>query len=219
MSPPRAAPAAADTCLDSPYASRQQRGGTIIDERICDLATYLIRLTTPGWFRPKRCRCGCRRLHIHSYRERQLRGTATEAAQLATVRIVVFICTRCSATWRVLPAFLARGLWRTWLVVASVLLGSRGQHEPVIPARTRQLGASPRPTARIVGLRAAACGRPGSWSGLHSKRALRRLRQGNFLPRALCSARRAAASARAGAASRVAREGWEGGRVASGPGS
>ena len=138
MSPPRAAPAAADTCLDSPYASRQQRGGTIIDERICDLATYLIRLTTPGWFRPKRCRCGCRRLHIHSYRERQLRGTATEAAQLATVRIVVFICTRCSATWRVLPAFLARGLWRTWLVVVSVLLGSRGQHEPVIPARTRQ---------------------------------------------------------------------------------
>ena len=72
-----------------------------------------------------------------AYRERKLRG-ATESAQLATVRIVVFICTRCSATWRVLPAFLARGLWRTWLVVASVLLGSRGQHEPVIPARTRQ---------------------------------------------------------------------------------
>jgi hypothetical protein len=138
MCPPRAAPPAADRCLDSSYTSRKQRGGTIVDETIVLLAAYLTRLFDPGSLRPPRCRCGCPRLHLHDRRERRLRGSMTADGQYLTVQIVVFICSKCSATWRVLPAFLARNLWRSWLVVASILLGTRQAHEPVIPERTRQ---------------------------------------------------------------------------------
>jgi hypothetical protein len=38
----------------------------------------------------------------------------------------------------VLPAFLARCLWRTWAVVAAVLFGQRRPDEPKVPLRTRQ---------------------------------------------------------------------------------
>ena len=51
------------------------------------------------------------------------------------VTVMVFLCAKCFATWRVLPAFLARCLWRTWEVVEAALSdGGR----PQVPARTVQ---------------------------------------------------------------------------------
>ena len=53
--------------------------------------------------------------------------------------VVVFLCVKCSATWRVLPAFLARCLWRSWKVVAAAVgFCGRRADEPEVPERTRQ---------------------------------------------------------------------------------
>ena len=141
MYPERATPPALDRCLVSSYTSRGragQKGGTLIDETVLDLATHEARMKDPASYRPAECRCGCDRLHLHDLRDRQARGTAASSGGFAVVTVVVFLCARCSATWRVLPAFLARCLWRTWAVVAAVVFGQRRPDEPVVPRRTRQ---------------------------------------------------------------------------------
>ncbi len=134
----RTAPPAADSCLVSSYASRGgtgQKGGTLIDETVIDLATHEARLKDPASYRPAECRCcGGARLHLHDRRDRKARG----GAGIAVVSVVIFLCAKCSATWRVLPAFLARCLWRTWPVVVAVLCGQRRGDEPDVPRRTRQ---------------------------------------------------------------------------------
>ena len=131
-------PPAAASCLVSSYASRGgtgQKGGTLIDETVLDLATHEERMKDPASYRPAVCRCGGDRLHLHDRRERKVRG----ASGIFIVSVVVFLCAKCSATWRVLPAFLARCLWRTWAVVAAVLcFAQRSAAEPEVPRRTRQ---------------------------------------------------------------------------------
>lgn len=130
----RTAPPAAESCLVSSYASRGgQKGGTLVDETVVDLAAHETKMTDPGSYRPAECRCGCTRLHLHDRRERKARGSGN-----AAVMVVIFLCTKCFATWRVLPAFLARCLWRTWEVVEAALFeGERPLAAPV-PARTVQ---------------------------------------------------------------------------------
>lgn len=62
------------------------------------------------------------------------------------IRIVQYICASadCGATWRILPRFLARHLWRAWVTVERVveLEGSAAAAATApavpIPARTRQ---------------------------------------------------------------------------------
>lgn len=129
-----AAPPAAESCLFSSYASRGRKGGTLIDEAVLDLAAHEARMKDPGSYRPAECRCGGDRLHLHDRRDRKVRGDAG----IAVVSVVIFLCAKCLATWRVLPAFLARSLWRTWKVVeAAVLEGEQALAAPV-PARTVQ---------------------------------------------------------------------------------
>lgn len=134
----RTAPPAAASCLVSSYASRGgtgQKGGTLIDETVIDLAAHEARMKNPASYRPAECRCGGDRLHLHDRRDRKVRGDAG----IAVVSVVIFLCAKCSATWRVLPAFLARCLWRTWPVVAAVLcFAQRRTAEPEVPRRTRQ---------------------------------------------------------------------------------
>lgn len=127
MDPEWAAPPAAETCLVSSDASRGRKGGTIIDERVRELAEHEARMKEPAWYRPAECRCGCTRLHLHDRRERRAKG--------AVVTVVVFLCAKCLATWRVLPAFLARCLWRSWDVVERALFGER---RGPVPVRTVQ---------------------------------------------------------------------------------
>lgn len=130
MDPRWAAPPAAETCLVLSDASRGQRGGTFIAEAVLELSVHEAMMKDPGTYRPAECRCGCQRLHLHDKRERKALGSGA-----AVVMVAVFLCTRCSATWRVLPAFLARCLWRTWGAVEAALL-DEGQVR--VPVRTVQ---------------------------------------------------------------------------------
>ncbi len=127
----RTAPPAAESCLVFSYASRGRKGGTLVDETVIDLAAHEARMKDPGSYRPAECRCGGDRLHLHDRRDRKVRGRAG----IAVVSVVIFLCAKCFATWRVLPAFLARCLWRTWEVVEAAL---DGQGEVPVPARTVQ---------------------------------------------------------------------------------
>ncbi len=60
-------------------------------------------------------------LHAHDFVERRPRGAPDVAAE---IRIRRYICANkeCQATWRILPAFLARHLWRVWPTVERVAL-------------------------------------------------------------------------------------------------
>jgi hypothetical protein len=134
------------------YASRGQKGGTLIDESVADLAEHEIRMRDPGSYRPKECRCGGRTLHVHGRRERKMVGSTQAERGLGTVTVMVFLCASCLATWRVLPAFLTRCLWRAWAVVEGVVAGTRRASEPRVPGRTqRRWLARLAQTARVPG--------------------------------------------------------------------
>ncbi len=140
MHPRRAAPPAADSCLSRPYSSRaKQKGGTFIAESIKTLAEQEAALVEPDRCRPARCLargCTSTRLHVHERRERRPRQLVVEGAPVAVVQILIFMCAVCGATWRVVPAFLARCLWRTWRVVEGETLGERDAGTPPVPGRT-----------------------------------------------------------------------------------
>ena len=163
MDPGRAAPPAAERCLVLRYASSGQKGGTLIDESVVDLAEHEARMHDPGSYRPKECRCGGRTLHVHGRRERRMRGSATADGGLGTVTVMVFLCASCLATWRVLPAFLTRCLWRAWAVVERVVAGTRRADEPRVPERTqRRWLARLAQTARVPGQVLATSGSVGA---------------------------------------------------------
>jgi len=140
MHPVGAAPPAADSCLSRLYSSSpKQKGGTRIAEAVHDLATHLRMLLTPWAYCPEACRCGCDRLHVHGLRERHPRHFVVDGVPVPVVSILVFICADCDATWRVLPAFLARLLWHTWDVIEREALAKpRPRAAPAVPRRTVQ---------------------------------------------------------------------------------
>jgi hypothetical protein len=117
------------------------KGGTLIDDEVRDLETHAIRVRDPDGYRPGRCpRCEHGVLHVHCYPERHPRG---ELGLPAVVRIVQYVCAaaECGATWRILPMFLARHLWRAWKTVERVVMPAgmpRSVAAPPIPARTEQ---------------------------------------------------------------------------------
>lgn len=119
--------------LDRGYPS-SQKGGTLIAEWVLDLATHEECLCRPERYRPKSCgRCGSK-VHVHDLRSRQMLGDPAVSTE-----VMRFRCAdreACGATWLILPAFLARRLWRSWRTVAAAVDRSEGT-EPV-PARTRR---------------------------------------------------------------------------------
>lgn len=133
-----------ERCLITSRVSRY-KGGTLIDEDVGDLDTHVRRVCDPDGYRPALCpRCGHGGLHVHCYRERHPRG---EAGLPPVIRIVQYICTHedCGATWRIVPRFLARHLWRVWPTVERAIdLGERVVTPTTppgsvpIPARTRR---------------------------------------------------------------------------------
>ena len=61
----------------------------------------------------------------------------------AVVRIIQYVCAaaECGATWRILPMFLARHLWRAWKTVERIVMPAgipRSAAAPSMPARTEQ---------------------------------------------------------------------------------
>src|SRR4051794_9505079 len=76
MNEMRTAPPAAESFLITSYASRGgagQKGGTLVDETVVDLAAHETKMKDPGSYRPAECRCGCSRLPLHDRRERKPR--------------------------------------------------------------------------------------------------------------------------------------------------
>ncbi len=116
MTDHRPPPPEPEDCLTHSRVSRY-KGGTLIVEHVHDLATHERLLADRDGYRPDECaRCFGHVLHVHDYPERRPRG---ELDLPPVVRIVRFICAApaCRATWRILPAILARHLWRIWPTV------------------------------------------------------------------------------------------------------
>ena len=128
MSRDRLPPPVPEACLCRPYRS-SQKGGTLVAEEVTEAAAHQRRVCDPGGYRLDRCpRCGHGVVHVHGYRERLVAGEDDQSV----VRIVIHRCAQrlCRATWRILPAFLARRLWRTWGTVEQEVLG-----DAAVPAR------------------------------------------------------------------------------------
>ena len=113
-----------EACLCHRYPPGQ-KGGTLIAEDVLTLEQHEKMLCT-GRYRPQR---GCPKcagyLHIHDYRNRLL--VADPASAITVVR---FLCCSCGATWQVLPALLARHLWRSWHTVERA--AERSQQAPMM---------------------------------------------------------------------------------------
>jgi hypothetical protein len=142
----RSPPPDPDPCLCRAYASRvpKQKGGTLIAESVVDLEDHERHLRIDG-YRPAGCpRCGSP-VHAHEYRSRLLLGEAEGSTE-----IVIYRCAdheRCGAVWRVLPALLARHLWRAWDTVEQTVADRDGE-EPVAPGLTGAAGPAIPETTR-----------------------------------------------------------------------
>jgi hypothetical protein len=142
-----------ESCLITSRVSRF-KGGTLIAEDVGDLATHGRRICDPDGYRPDSCpRCDGEVLHVHCYRERHPRG---EAGMPPVIPIIQYICaaTGCGATWRILPLFLARHLWRVWPTVERVFKPGdtpTPAESPPIPERTKnRWRARLRASARVL---------------------------------------------------------------------
>jgi hypothetical protein len=117
-----------EACLTMSRASRY-KGGTVIAEDVWSLQEHRRRVANGDLYRPGVCgACQGTRLHVHDYVER----TPLGFAMLAVLTIVRFICAndQCRATWRVLPAFLARHLWYGWKTVESNTVSAQADALP-----------------------------------------------------------------------------------------
>lgn len=136
MTDHRSPPPPAETCLVRSYASRGVKGGTLIAEDVTDLSTHEHCLRT-GAYRPAQCPpCGAI-MHVHDYRDRSLRASGVEVAT-----VVRFRCAdreECGAVFLVLPALIARHLWRAWDTVEQATRehdASEDRPPTIVPART-----------------------------------------------------------------------------------
>lgn len=108
--------------------------GTLIAAEIVTLEQHAAALANPDLERPDLClACRCPQVHVHERRTRLLDGLGS-----ATVEILIFRCAgpSCRVVWRVLPAFLARHLWRAWARIVEALDDARERCST--PKRTRQ---------------------------------------------------------------------------------
>jgi hypothetical protein len=63
---------------------------------------------------------------VHDYPERKW----------LAITLVRYLCPVCGATWRMLPLFVARMLWRSWPTVEAKTLGPASPSAPRVPERT-----------------------------------------------------------------------------------
>lgn len=120
LAPPPPAP-----CLTRSYKSRGVKGGTVIAEDVRDAQTHRQRLLDPDDYRRAivACwACGSSVLHAHAFRQRQLRPADRFGSppRQETIRLYRCAVKACRAVFTVLPAFIARHLWRAWETVDAV---------------------------------------------------------------------------------------------------
>jgi hypothetical protein len=112
-------------CLTRSYSSRGIKGGTVIAEEVLERNRHEELLLDPDGYREvvaPCASCGGEHLHAHCFRTRDLRPAARGApAEVVTIRL--YLCASCRAVFTVLPAFIARHLWRAWETVRSVVEG------------------------------------------------------------------------------------------------
>jgi len=111
---------AAPAYLTTPYAAkREQKGGTLIAESVCEIDEHRQLLDNDG-YRPAGCLLCGRFLHVLDLRPRKLRDQPDSAEEL----ICRYRCRPCRAVWQVLPGFIARHLHRTWDAVQSAVVAA-----------------------------------------------------------------------------------------------
>lgn len=122
---------------------RDGKGGTLIAEQVRTLQAHRARICTPDGYRPAACaRCGGEAMHVHDYRPRHL--VAFEELGSGRVSPVIdvarYVCARpeCGAIWQVLPALVARHLWRAWSTVEGAAFEDTDPAAAAdVPERTR----------------------------------------------------------------------------------
>jgi hypothetical protein len=148
-----------------------QKGGTLIAEAVTERAEHERRVCDPDGYRPAFCpNCNGTVLHVHDYRERQLR--AEPGRPVAT--IVRHLCVACEAVWQTLPAFLARHLWRSWAVVERTVARTVASQSPPVasvgwprvPERTRRRWWSRLRAAALFLVRVLAASGEDVWAQL-----------------------------------------------------
>jgi hypothetical protein len=148
-----------------------QKGGTLIAEAVTERAEHERRVCDPDGYRPAFCaNCNGTVLHVHDYRERQLR--AEPGRPVAT--IVRHLCVACEAVWQTLPAFIARHLWRSWAVVERTIAGTVAAPAPQatsvrwprVPERTRRRWRSRVRAAALYLMRVLAASGEDAWARL-----------------------------------------------------
>jgi len=120
-------PSPPPACLERSYLSRRIKGGTVIAEDVLDHDTHKDKLADPDCYRacvPPERHCGGK-LHALCYRHRHLRIAQGEGPSQIVVPVRLFRCSKesCRAIFMVLPAFIARHLWRRWSTVEGVCEG------------------------------------------------------------------------------------------------
>ena len=144
QSPP---PSDIEACLCHRYPS-SQKGGTIIIEGVRSLSEHE-RILDSGGYRLDSClRCGGT-VHLHDLRPRVMvagAGAARTRNVTETQRIRCADRKECGAAWQLLPAFLARHLWRSWSTVERATL-----EQPAAKAQERQQGRTPTVPKRTEG--------------------------------------------------------------------
>ena len=123
-------PPPAEGCLETSRKSTF-RGGTRIAEEVHDLEEHRRRMADADLYRPQSCEhCGQGPLHVHTRPERH---PCKDPSLPPVVTILQFRCAQCTATWRILPLFLARCLWHPWQVIERVVMPEEARPAPSAP--------------------------------------------------------------------------------------
>ena len=118
-----APPLAPEACLCRPYSS-SQKGGTVIIEGVLDLEEHERHLRL-GLYRLDACPACRGPVHLHDVRPRVMVSGAGESRTVQVTQTQRVRCAdrvHCGAAWQLLPAFLARHLWRCWRVVEQAVI-------------------------------------------------------------------------------------------------
>jgi len=132
MNHQRLPPPEPTSCLTFSRVSRY-KGGTLIAEDVHDLDTHRRRLVDPDGYRPESCpKCGWDVLHVHDHLTRKSEKVGE------FIPIIRHRCAKptCGATWRILPAFLARHVHRVWRTIERTVDEDKPVKALDIPATT-----------------------------------------------------------------------------------